>query len=152
MSFGEDIVTLLSADSILMNILTGGIYAYPETGRKGLTRLLSSSAFDTTSGLLKPTALVLELDDEPDGEIIGLSTSTMTPIIIWIYDAGMTDDKYVNIKAAHDRIRNLLHLSALSNACQILYAGSTKHKREPDLKDAAYWRTRYNVHSYWTVA
>lgn len=151
MSFGEDITTLLLADATLTNILTGGIYAYPETGRKGLTRLLSSPAFDTTSGLLKPTALVLELDDEPDGDIVGLSSSTQTPIVIFIYDAGLTDDKYINIKAAHDRIRNLLHLSALSNACQILYEGSTKHKREPNLKDAAYWRVRFNVHGYWTV-
>jgi hypothetical protein len=151
MAFGTDVVTLLKTDATLVALLTGGIYEYPDTGRKGLTRLLTESAFSAVGGLINPTAVVLELDDEPDGEIVGLSTSVRTPIVIFIYDSGMTKDKYTVIETAHNRIRTLLHLAPLSNACQILYDKTTKHKREPDLKDAAYWRATFYIHSYWTV-
>jgi hypothetical protein len=151
MSFGADIVTLLKADATLLATLTGGIHEYSETGRKGLTRLLTKDAYTEETGLLKPTALVLEMDDMPDGEIVGLSTSYVTPIAIMIYDVGNTSGKYTTIITAHDRIYHLLHMASISNAAQVLYERTIKYKREPNLKDAAYWRAMYRVHAYRTV-
>jgi hypothetical protein len=151
MSFGADIVTLLKTDATLVATLTGGIHEYSDTGRKGLTRLLTADAYTEATGLLKPTALVLEMDDMPDGEIVGLSTSFVTPIAIMIYDNGNTDVKYANIITAHDRIYHLLHLASISNAAQVLYDKTIKFKREPNLKDAAYFRAMYRVHAYRTV-
>ncbi len=150
-SFSAEIVTLLKADATLVATLSGGIYEYPIVGRKGLTRLLSPLAFDEVNGMVKPVALVLELDDEPDGEIVGLSTSFKTPIAIFIYDKGDTKDKYTAIETAHSRIYSLLHLAQIGNACQVLYDKTVKYKREPNLLDAAYFRTMYNVHAYRTV-
>lgn len=150
-SFGTSIVTLLKDDTTLYGVVEGRIYEYPETGRKGLTRLLTPDAFDEKSGLLKPIVLVLETDDTADGQIVGLSTSYVTPIAVFIYDKGTTDVKYDSIIAAHDRIYSLLHLTQIANAAQVLYQRTVKYKREPNLGDAAYWRAMYNVHAYRTV-
>lgn len=150
-SFSAEIVTLLQADATLVATLSGGIYEYPTVGRKGLTRLLSPNAFDETSGFVKPAALVLELDDEPDGDIVGLSTSFKTPVAIFIYDKGDTNVKYTNIETAHSRIYSLLHLAQIAGAAQVLYDKTVKYKREPNLLDAAYFRAMYNVHAYRTV-
>ena len=152
MSFGASIVALLKDDDTLYGVVEDRVYEYPETGRKGLTRLLTPDAFDEKSGLLKPIILVLETDDTADGEIVGLSTSFMTPVAVFIYDKGTTDMKYDNIIAAETRIYSLLHLTQVTDAAQILYQKTVKYKRQPDLGDAAYFRAMYVVHAYRTVS
>lgn len=150
-SFSSEVATLLKADSTLLAILTGGIYEYPETGRKGLTRILTPTAFNETNGFVNPAAVVMELDEMPDGEIVGLSTSFRTPVGIMIYDKGDTNVKYTNIESAANRIYSLLHMAQIGGAAQVLYDKTVKYKREPNLMDAAYFRMMFTVHGYRTV-
>lgn len=151
MSFGSEIVDLLKADISLFGVVEDNVYEYPDTGRKGLTRLISPSAFDEHTGLIKPVVIVLETDDMTDGEIVGKSMSFSTPINVLICDRGDTKVRYDNIIAAHDRIYSLLHLAQIDNACQVLYVKTVKYKRWPDLKDCALFRAVYSVHAYRTV-
>lgn len=149
--YGQQIVAYLKTDSALGAILTGGVYYYPDTGRKGLTRLLSPLAFSEADGMVKPAAVVLALNEVPDSQIIDPVTgyhSTVTPINIWIYDRGTTDTGYGNIKAAADRIYQLLAYAQLPNLFQILFNGTIKNKREPDLKEAAFYVMRYKVYGF----
>lgn len=151
-TFSDEIVTLLNADTTLMATLTGGCYNYPAGGRKGLNRILVPTAYDGQVGLIKPTAVVLELDEKPSMEIVGHNTSVIVPVYVWIYNDGDPDangvDPYTSISTAFDRLYSILHLAQITNACQILYQGGTKYKRDPDLQDAAYFRADFNVYAY----
>ena len=151
-TFSDEITALLQADTTLTSILTGNIHNYPSTGRKGLERLLTPQAFNGVIGLIKPTAIVLEIDEKVDNQIVGQNTSIVVPIYIWLYNDSTPDanglDPYTPIAAAFDRLYALLHLAQITDACQILYVGGTKYKRDPDLQDAAFWRADFNVYAY----
>lgn len=147
-SFGDEIVALLNTDAVLVATLPGGIYVYPDTGKKGLTRLLSPKAFNEVNGLIAPCAVVLELEEDSDHQIVGQFMSAVTPIVVWIYDKAYTDTKYTVIETAYNLIYNDLHLAQIGNACQILWKSCVKYKREPDLKDAGFFRARFNVYAY----
>ena len=93
-----------------------------------------------------------EMDTNADEQIIGPTImSGITPITLWIYDAGNTNVGYTNIEAAYNRIFSLLHGQQITGSLQMLWKGVVKNKREPDLKDAAYWRTTFYVYGYQTV-
>lgn len=147
-TFGEETVELLESDLTLRGILTGGIYNYPETGKSGLTRLLTPTAWDDQNGLIKPVAVVLELDEQGDGQIVGANMSGVTPLAIWIFDKAYTDVGYSIIDSAYNRIYTLLHLAQIGGACQILWKSTVKNRREPLLKDAGYYRSTFNVYGY----
>ncbi len=156
--YAQQIVTYLKSDTVasplkagtpLETLLSGGIYNYPDTGRKGLTRLLSPKAFSEADGMLNPAAVVLQLKEISDGQIVNPTdgyNSTVTPINIWIYDKGTTNVGYENIKLANDRIYLLLAYQQLTNMFQILYDGTIKDKREPDLKESAFYVAKYKVY------
>lgn len=149
--YASEVVTVLKADATLMAILTGDVWNYPDTGRKGLTRLLSPKAFNEQVGIIKPAAVVLQLKETPDGQIVNPVTgynSTVTPIMIWVYDNGFTSDGYSNIEAASARIYQLLAYQQLANMFQILFDGYIKDKREPLLKEAAFWVNKFNVYGF----
>lgn len=151
MAFCDEIVTLLRADLPLVAILTGGIFSYPSSGRKGLTRLLQPTAYDEVNGLLKPCAIVLEWDADDDGQIVGQSMSQVTPIYVIVYDKGDSETGYTNIIAACDRLFTLLHLTQITDACQLLHQKTVKYKREAALKDSGYFRMIFNVYGYQSV-
>jgi hypothetical protein len=147
--YAQQIVTYLKTDVTLAAIVTGGVYNYPDTGRKGLTKLLAPVAFSEVDGMIKPAAVVLQLKSVNDNQIVNPTdgyNSTVTPINIWIYDRGTTDTGYENIKAAAARIYQLLAFTQLTNMFQILYDGTIKDKREPDLKEAAFYVVRFKVY------
>lgn len=142
------VVTLLNEDVDLLAVLTGGCHEYPRTGRKGLTRILTPQAFNDQTGIIRPCAVVLELDQTADGQIVGESMSYENPLIVWIYDRGDSKDQYVNIEAASAIIFPILHLAAPDGVCQLIWDHNVRYKREPDLKDAAYWRMMFRTHGY----
>lgn len=156
--YAQQIVAYLKTDTTaspvkpgtpLEEILTGGVYNYPDTGRKGLTRLLAPVAFSEQDGMLKPAAVILQLKEVSDGAIIDPVSgynSTVTPVNIWLYDKGTTNVGYENIRAANERIYLLLAYSQLTNMFQILYDTTVKDKREPDLKEAAFYVAKYKVY------
>src|SRR5260221_94035 len=134
-----------------MATLTGDVWNYPDTGRKGLTRLLSPVAFSEATGIVKPSAVVLQLKETTDFQIVDPVSgynSTITPIMIWVYDSGFTDAGYSNIEVASKRIYQLLAYQQLAGMFQILFEGYVaQDKREPLWKDAAFWASKYNVYS-----
>lgn len=153
--YAQEVTAILAADAELQGLLPGGIYNYPDAGRKGTNRLQLPKAFDTVSGLLKPCCTVLQLSETPTWEAVHMPTgymSTVTPIMVWVYAAGDADQygnsPYALIKAACDRIYTLLHGTPIPGAFQALYQNLVLDKREPDLKDAAYERIDFNVYGF----
>lgn len=149
MTYEDQIVTYLNTNVPLKAIATGGILNYPETGRKGLARLLTPGAFTETDGMLKPTVMVLGTKEVADQQIIDPRSgynSTVTPIFIWVYDKGTTKDEYTNIVAICDLLYGLLAYQQLPNMFQILYETTVKNKREKALKEAAFYMVKYNVY------
>ncbi len=156
--YAQAIVAYLKTDTIaspvkpgtsLEALATGGIYNYPDTGRKGLTRLLAPVAFSERDGMLKPAIVVLQLKEVTDLAIIDPVSgfnSTVTPVNIWIYDKGTTEDGYENIRAINERMYLLLAYQQLTGMFQILFDSTIKDKREPDLKEAAFYVAKYKVY------
>ncbi len=104
------IVTLLTADTTLMAILTGGIYDVETSGRLGIhfKNPDTSSAFDATTGQLKPCAMVRSRDQIPSKDIKDAKeqvTSYDQIMQIWIYqEAGGVAE----IENAKNRILKLI--------------------------------------------
>jgi hypothetical protein len=124
------------------------VWNYPETGKKGLTRLLTPTAFDPNTGLVAPCVVVLEVDDTADHQIVGKTMSNVTPVLTWAYDRAYTDAGFDVCQAMDARIYTLLHLTQITGACQIIYKSRIKNRREADMKDAGYWRSTFDVYSY----
>jgi hypothetical protein len=155
MSFADEIVTLLNADATLLTLLPGKVHNFPEAGRKGLNRVQIPGAFDPTVGLLNPTALVLELQETPTMEAIHMPNgymSTITPEVLFVYAQGDNDangnSPYIIIENAYNQIYKLLHGTQIAGSFQVLWKSTIRDKREPDLKDAAYFRSTFNVHAF----
>jgi hypothetical protein len=151
MSYGAAIVTLLNADSTLTALLTGGIYEFEYSGRKGLNRIEVVQAYVQKTGLLKPLCIIYEAAAIDTGEVHSPSTgrvSTITPITGWIYDQG--DSGYGTIASAEQRIYHDLAFTRLTGALQILWGQTIKDKREPLLEDAGYFQFECRVHGWRT--
>ncbi len=148
-TYGESIAALLQANDVLMSVLTGGVYVYPEMGPKGLNRIMQADAYDPQIGLLNPICIVLETDETIDGQAVdgaGLWESTQTPVSTWIYDAGQKG--FGVVQQAYDLIYPLLQAKQIPGAFQILLKRTVKNKREPLLKDAALFRADWIVYGF----
>ena len=155
MSYADEVVALLNADATLTSLLPGGVHNFPEAGRKGLNRVQIPGAFDPKVGLLNPCALVLELAETPTGEAVHMPNgymSTIVPEVIFVYAQGDNDadgnSPYTIIENAYNRIYSLLHGAQINGAFQVLWKSTVRDKREPDLHDAAYYRSIFNVHGF----
>ncbi len=148
MTYADSMAALCTANNPLMAVATGGVYVYPDSGRKGINRLQLPLAFDPKLGLLKPTVIFYELDETADNQAVdalGYQT-TQTPVSVWVYDHG--DAGYGTVADIAERIIKLLNFQAIPNAFQVIYTGVLKNKREPNLKDAACWGLKFNVHGF----
>src|SRR5690348_14819186 len=94
MSHASDAAAVLDADTGAggaATLLTGGIYTFDETGRLGINRDSTPNAFDTTSGLLKPCAIVKDRGRFPDGGVADDVTQRVSYrqlVEVWLYDDG----------------------------------------------------------------
>jgi len=137
----EQAQAALLANPQLVALLTGGIHLFPDSGRKGLTRLQLVQAFSTTTGLIQPVCIMYQTKTSFTGEAVSMERkfqSTKTPISMWIYDDG--DAGYDAIDAANDLIYSTLYGFRLTNGYQILWGDTIKYKREPLLEDACYYQ------------
>lgn len=62
----EAIVTVLSADSTLMALLTGGVYSWDVVGRNGINATDAPNAYDADA-YLKPVGIVRQRTETPWG-------------------------------------------------------------------------------------
>lgn len=90
---------LLAADTTLLATLTGGVY-----DRRGISRTGTPAAYDTTSGLIKPCAVVTVSSDSRIGPA-EMSTEE-DYLIVYVYEAD--GNHYAAIDVAKDRIKTLL--------------------------------------------
>lgn len=90
---------LLAADTTLLATLTGGVY-----DRRGISRTGTPAAYDTTSGLIKPCAVVTVSSDSRIGPAeMGTEEDYL---IVYVYEAD--GNHYAAIDVAKDRIKTLL--------------------------------------------
>jgi hypothetical protein len=146
MTYASEIVTTLNASAPLLMALVGGVYDYTDTGKKGLTREITPQAFDDVTGLIRPTAIVLELSGEMDGQAVSPNTgyfSTVSPVLIRIYNNANLG--YAVIIDAEAQIRVLLNNQRITGGFQTIWKSTLKNRRDPELKDAAWYQATYQV-------
>src|SRR5437879_5770749 len=108
-SFAQSIVDLLSTDTTLAGILTGGVWNFSDGGKNGLSRIQIPGTFDNQTGLIKPVCLVAEFREAADNQIVDTQTgyhSTVTSVVMRIWDNG--NNGYGTINSAFQRIYQLL--------------------------------------------
>lgn len=151
MGYGQAIVDILTADADLLNILTGGIYVFQDSGRKGMNRIQLMEAYIKENGLLKPTCIIYEVEDRFDGQAADANTgfrSTQTPILGWVYDDG--DAGYDVIESAELIMYRLLQGTSIPDGFQFLWGHTLRNKREQLLEDACYFQFDGTVYGYRT--
>ncbi len=154
-SYVNQMVAVLEADTTsvdplitpLMTLLIGGVYFFGDLGRKGISREITPEIYDPVTGLLKPTCLVMPMDEHPDYQVIDAPTgfhSTETPVITWILQDGATG--YATIEAAYDRMYRLLHQYRLTDGFQVLWQKATKNQRSWLAQDASDYEVIWVCH------
>ncbi len=150
MTYASTIVEMLQANEELVVLLSGGIYDYPESGRKGINRTSLPQAYEsgtaTKPGLLKPLVIVVEHDEVADGQIVSPNTglkSVIVPIYLWIYDDGSAG--YGTINEAWALIYTLLADQRIAEGFQIMWKNTLKNKREQDMGDACCYLVKVDV-------
>jgi hypothetical protein len=106
--------TRMVADSTLMAILDGGVYAAGETGINGITRETAPGAFDA-NGYLEPAALVRQRGNVPDGNVrdgMAQVTSAIQVVEIYVYQ----DSGYDQIDLALARLYDLFEGYQFANS------------------------------------
>jgi hypothetical protein len=145
-SLVDSIVTLLEADTGaggVATLLTGGIYTYEETGRLGINRNKTPNAFDTTTKILKPCAVVRDSNTVSDGVIaddVLKNMSYQESVRIWLYNDG--DAGYSTINTVQDRLFALLHGVRVSG-CVLRWQVDIKTERDPSLNNACMARSDF---------
>jgi hypothetical protein len=120
MSLEDSIKAVLAADSTFAGLMTGGIYAYEDTGLLGFSRDSIPAAFDS-NGLVKPSCVVKARALIPDQQITdegGQAMSYRQVVEIWFYEAL----GYDTIHAVTVRAFALLHGKRIANH-KLLWAG-----------------------------
>lgn len=106
--------TRMVADSTLMAILGGGVFTAGTVGDLGVTRETTPAAFDT-SGYLKPSALVRQRGNVPDGNVrdgMAQVTSAIQVVEIYMYQ----DSGYDQIDLALARLYDLFEGYQFANS------------------------------------
>lgn len=120
MSREADIYTILSADATLLATLTGGVYKRESTGIEGITRQTAASAFDGSTGYLKPCALIAERATVPDGAVKDLMARVVsTRVVVEVYLLADNGAGYTALDTAADRVYTLLQGQQLTNSYEI---------------------------------
>jgi len=90
---------LLAADTTLLATLTGGVY-----DRRAISRTATPAAYDTTSGLIKPCAVVALSSESRLGPAEMATEEDY--LVVYLYEAD--GNHYAAIDVARERIKALL--------------------------------------------
>lgn len=133
---------ILEADATLLSTATGGIWSYDETGRLGLSRELTPTAFDA-NGIIKPAVLLKSRSITPDyilADDSGQYVSAREMLEAWLYQ----DTGYGAINTMAQRIHVLLHTKQLSGTFVCRWSGGFRPPRDTDI-DANVERVDYEI-------
>ena len=133
---------ILEADATLLATATGGIFDYTETGRQGLSRTITPTAFDS-NGIIKPCVLLKLRDAIPDGQLADDASqyvSVRQILEAWFY----ADSSFAAIETMRDRVFTLLHGKQLTGTFVVRWAGDVRGQRDIEL-DAFLERSDYLV-------
>lgn len=135
------IKAILEADATLLALATGGVWDFDETGRMGLSRTATPTAF-TSAGIIKPCLLLKLRSTLPDGILqddANQYQSAREIIEAWFYQ----DSGYATIESMRARVYHDLHAQRVSGTFQVVWAGDIRPGiRDPDL-DANLERSEY---------
>jgi len=144
----SSIKTRLEADATLLATATGGIYDLAETGRLGINRTNTPSAFDS-AGVIKPCVLLRLRSSTPDYVLQDDSNqyqSVREVVEVWFYE----DSGYTAIETMRSRCYTLLHSKQVTGAFAIRWAGDIRSQIDFDL-NASVERSDYSVVTYRSV-
>ena len=142
MTILSEVKAILDSDATLLATATGGIWDYDETGRMGLSRTGTESAF--SSGRIKPCILLKMRSGVADGGLSDDSTVSYRQVLeVWLYE----DTGFANIETMVARVWTLLHGIQVSGAFRVNWAEDIAFNvRDLDL-DASVERSDYVVQS-----
>lgn len=123
MSLEDSIKAILDADETFSGLMTGGIYAWEDTGLLGFSRDGTPGSFDT-NGRVKPSCVVKARAAIPDNQIQdegGQAASYRQVVEVWLYEAL----GYDTILAATSRAFALLHGKRIASH-KLSWAGDIK--------------------------
>lgn len=132
---------ILEADAALLALATGGIYDFNETGRLGINRTNTPSAF--TDGIIKPCVMLKMRTSVPWGDINDPATKTVS--LREMFEAQFYgDNNYTAIESMRARVFALLHEVQLSGTFICRFAGDFYPPRDIDM-DSFVVRSDYAV-------
>lgn len=146
MSRVTQIRDFLRSDATLVALLTGGIWQLSDTGRNGLDRRSRPEAFDGTTGVLKPTAVLRGRGHHKWGGIDDITESTTSGrqvLEIYFYDDG--DRTYNTIESARSRVKSLLHYKRLPGISMIKWFNNLDDEKAEELNEALMIRGDYEI-------
>lgn len=131
-----DFETRMEADATLMAILTGGVYVAGALGLGGINRTDTPAAFDSTTGYLKPCALVrqraLVADLQVNDQIAQVASATQV-VEIYLYE----DSGYSNIDAALSRLFTLFFGHQFTGTFPLEWIGTLDRERDQGALDGS---------------
>jgi hypothetical protein len=135
------------ADATLLATLTGGVFTYASLGREGLTRESLAAAFDATTKLLKPCAVVKQRTNTPDGAAVDMTdpmASAVQIVEIWLYQ----DTGYTSIDAATTRLFDLFFGYQFADSWELALIGGLDRQNDTgQLSGASMARMDWQVNS-----
>ena len=142
MSALSSIKARLEADATLLATATGGIYDLTETGRLGINRTNTPSAFDA-AGVIKPCVLLRLRSATPDF-VLQDDTSQYQSVRELIEVYYYEDSGYSAIETMRSRVYALLQATQVTGAFAIRWAGDIRSSIDFDL-NASVERSDYTV-------
>ncbi len=120
---------------------TGGIYTYEDTGRNGINRTVTPTAFNAV-GLILPTILIKKRVTTSMPPLVGSGISgARTVIEVWFYD----QENYLIIDVMRESVFGQLNESQISGAFQVLWNFDVRDERDETI-DAQVERSDYWVY------
>lgn len=148
MSYTAAVQTLLMADGTLTGLATGGIYLYSALGMEGFSRASGScaAAWDSTTGILKPSIVVKGRDMIPDGQIhdwYAQYASARQVIEIWMYVDG--NGNAATLESMASQVYKLLQDQSTPALPPMHWVTEIEDFRDPTLDNALLLRHDYQV-------
>lgn len=110
-----------------MAIMTGGVFTAGAVGREGISRDTTPSAFDSTTGYLKPCVLVRQRTLTADSQVVDTAIASATQVVeIYFYE----DSGYTNIDSGLARSFTLFNQYQFSNAFPAEWIGTINRERD----------------------